>query len=59
MSLLQLLTEDDLSVINKDNNEYTDYDSLINLPAFKKWFGNSKTVDKSGKPVLFFHGSFY
>ncbi len=27
-----------------------------NTPAFKKWFGNSKVVDNSGKPLVFYHG---
>jgi len=26
-------------------------------PYFKKWFGGSKVVDKSGKPLVVFHGS--
>lgn len=26
-------------------------------PAFKKWFGRSKVVDKSGKPLVVLHGS--
>ena len=26
-------------------------------PAFKEWFGDSKVVDKKGKPMMMFHGS--
>jgi len=26
-------------------------------PEFKKWFGKSKVVDKSGKPLVVYHGS--
>ena len=26
-------------------------------PAFKRWFGNSKVVDDSGKPLVVYHGS--
>lgn len=26
-------------------------------PAFKKWFGKSKVVDKTGKPLVVFHGT--
>lgn len=28
-----------------------------NTDAFKKWFGKSKVVDKSGKPLRVFHGT--
>lgn len=26
-------------------------------PEFKRWFGNSKVVDKSGKPLVVYHGT--
>jgi hypothetical protein len=26
-------------------------------PAFKKWFGKSKVVDKKGKPIIVYHGT--
>jgi hypothetical protein len=26
-------------------------------PAFKKWFGESKVVDKSGRPLIVYHGT--
>lgn len=29
----------------------------MNTPEFKKWFGNSKIVDKSGKPKIVYHGT--
>jgi hypothetical protein len=29
----------------------------INTPEFKKFFGNSKVVDDSGKPLVVYHGS--
>ena len=32
-------------------------ESLINTPAFKKWFGNSKIVDKNGNPLIVYHGT--
>ena len=28
-------------------------------PAFKKWFGDSKVVDKNGKPLVVYHGTPY
>lgn len=32
---------------------------LVNIqsPQFKKWFGKSKVVDKSGRPMMVFHGT--
>jgi len=29
----------------------------LQSPAFKKWFGDSKVVDKDGKPLVVFHGT--
>ena len=29
----------------------------INTPAFKAWFGDSKVVDESGKPLVVYHGT--
>lgn len=29
----------------------------INSPHFRRWFGNSKVVDRSGKPLRVYHGS--
>ena len=29
----------------------------IDTPAFKKWFGKSKVVDTSGKPLVVYHGT--
>jgi len=26
-------------------------------PEFKRWFGNSKLVDKDGKPLMLYHGT--
>jgi hypothetical protein len=30
---------------------------IINLPAFKKWFGDSKVVDENGNPLVVYHGT--
>lgn len=30
--------------------------SQIDTPEFKKWFGDSKVVDKQGKPLVVYHG---
>jgi hypothetical protein len=29
----------------------------LNTPEFKKWFGDSKAVDKNGNPVVVYHGT--
>ena len=31
----------------------------INTPAFEKWFGGSKVVDKSGKPMVMHHSGYF
>jgi hypothetical protein len=31
--------------------------SVVNKSNFKKWFGKSKVVDKSGNPLVVYHGS--
>lgn len=30
---------------------------VTDTPAFKKWFGDSKVVDKDGKPLVVYHGT--
>ena len=32
-------------------------EAQINSPEFKKWFGDSKVVDKDGKPLVVYHGT--
>ncbi len=32
-------------------------DDKTNTPEFKKWFGESKVVDKDGSPVVVYHGT--
>lgn len=31
--------------------------NVIDTPAFKTWFGNSKVVDSDGKPLVMYHGT--
>lgn len=31
--------------------------SLLNNPAFRRWFGDSKVVDASGEPLVVYHGT--
>jgi len=31
----------------------------LQSPAFKKWFGNSKVVDKDGKPLVVYHSGMF
>ena len=30
---------------------------VVDLPAFRKWFGDSKVVDAEGKPIVVYHGT--
>ena len=32
-------------------------ENVINTPEFKRWFGNSRVVDKHGNPMMVFHGT--
>ena len=34
-----------------------DNKNILNNPNFKKWFGNSKVVDKNGNPLRMYHGT--
>jgi len=40
-----------------DNIITNQIDSQTETPAFKKWFGNSKVVDKEGNPLVIYHGT--
>lgn len=33
------------------------HSSIDSINNFWKWFGNSKTVDSKGRPLVFYHGS--
>jgi N12 class adenine-specific DNA methylase/predicted RNA methylase len=33
--------------------------SIRDNPNFRKWFGKSKTIDKDGNPIVFYHGTSY
>jgi hypothetical protein len=41
------------SYMIKENKELAD----INTTNFKKWFGNSVTIDENGNPMIFYHGT--
>jgi hypothetical protein len=52
--------------INNDNNDFHKIfnpdirfngGGNVKSDAFKKWFGNSKVVDKKGNPLIVYHGS--
>jgi len=51
----------------KDTKRSTETDEITsstegiktNTDAFKKWFGDSKVVDKNGKPLVVYHGTGY
>ena len=38
-------------------NYYMLNESVIDTPQFKKWFKNSKIVDKEGNPLVVYHGT--
>lgn len=40
-----------------DKGPISDKPKATETPAFKRWFGNSKIVDKSGKPLVVYHGT--
>lgn len=44
---------------NKETGEDPLFQSedQTDTPAFKKWFGDSKVVDESGKPLVVYHGT--
>ncbi len=39
-----------------ENFEQNDVNKIINSQQFKTWFGNSKVVDSSGRPLVVYHG---
>jgi hypothetical protein len=48
----------DKSVGNTDQAKVEDWrENGINSKAFKNWFGDSKVVDKNGKPLVVYHGT--
>jgi hypothetical protein len=46
-----------LNLPSKIKEEVVDIDFITNNERFKEWFGNSKVVDKNGKPMIVYHGS--
>jgi hypothetical protein len=44
--------EDSKSQVKKEQTKTTQTET----PEFKKWFGDSKVVDESGKPLIVYHG---
>ena len=32
-------------------------ENVVDTPEFKHWFGDSKVVDKDGKPLVVYHGT--
>jgi hypothetical protein len=51
--------QDSLFAINAPSSQIQEslFKQEPNTPAFKKWFGNSKVVDKNGKPLIVYHGT--
>lgn len=44
-------------LINRDRGELNQSVPQTETPAFKAWFGDSKVVDASGKPLVVYHGT--
>ena len=44
-------------LINKNDIKFSLQKDLTNTSEFKKWFGDSKVVDKDGKPLVVYHGT--
>ena len=38
-------------------SKMTPSDEVVDSPSFKKWFKDSKIVDKNGKPLVVYHGT--
>lgn len=45
------------SSFNQDNIKFPSPRGQTETEAFKKWFGDSRVVDKDGKPLIVYHGS--
>jgi hypothetical protein len=60
MTPMQFFQDHTLRVIAEQDGG-TRFDQAGNLvtdtPAFKAWFGESKVVDKTGKPIVVYHGA--
>jgi uncharacterized protein (UPF0335 family) len=41
----------------REMEEKENHQRLTDSPEFKRWFGNSKVVDSSGKPLVVYHGT--
>lgn len=42
---------------NVDSSPRASKRDVIELPAFKRWFGNSKVVNNEGRPLVMYHGT--
>lgn len=48
---------DDIRFSRAQSRSKAESDQQIHSNNFKRWFGNSKVVDESGKPLIVYHGS--
>lgn len=57
--IAKLASQENINQFSQGSNEsLADATSRIqNLPAFKKWFGDSKVVDENGDPLVVYHGT--
>ena len=54
-----ILTEEDLVKFVEDGRLSIKFKPVdTESPEFRRWFGNSKVVDRDGKPLVVYHGSY-
>jgi N12 class adenine-specific DNA methylase len=53
----QLAYKTGLAPNGKRSNLTPDQQRMVNTPEFKKWFGDSKILDKNGEPLVAYHGT--
>jgi hypothetical protein len=60
LATIKVLTQDFKDVdtmLGEKENKSASIAEETDSPAFKKWFGKSKVVDKNGKPEVLYHGT--
>jgi hypothetical protein len=52
-----LVSLDDAPIFSQNQGDVNFTASQVNTPAFKRWFGDSKVVDRNGQPLTVYHGT--
>jgi len=53
----EVKTQEKSTLVGKKYQESSSLSDQTNTPEFKKWFGDSKVVDKEGRPLRVYHGT--